>query len=289
MEHIIFLLSAPRAGSTALQKLILSNSKIDSESESWWLLPLLAADEKDNCMTIYGADGVNKAVNMIDTEDWFASIRAYYEAILRTREYKKKWYLDKTPRYAIYASKLSKIFPKSKFIILSRHPISVLKSHQETWASWWLRLPIDRGVLLKSFEQLNMLEESKGMNVLRIDYISLLENPKKVADELSKYLGLRVMAENADNRRRAGNKIFGDPNFGKKSREYIKKDNFRVEFSVYLFYRLYFKSLGSDRKDYQVYFSIYTPTRLITWPIVELITTLNFKAIIRGFRRYVYR
>jgi hypothetical protein len=290
MAKIVFLLSAPRAGSTALQKLILSDPAVDSESESWWLLPLLAANEERDSLAVYGASGVSKSISSMKSEDWFKSIRAFYNQILENRGLDdNSVYLDKTPRYSIYSSKLINIFPDANFVVLSRNPLGILKSHQETWGSWWFRLPLDKSVLNRTFQEISYLSSLNHPNLILIDYNDLLHYPEKISIKLNKFLDIKSSTSRIDNTKRAGNTVFGDPNFGKKNINKIKEDNLKVEFSIYLYYLIYFKKKSIHSEKANVHISFKTITRLLTWPIFEIIAFFNIKAVYLGFREKFYR
>lgn len=140
-SNLIFLISQPRAGSTMLQRILGSHPEIHTASEPWIMLHPVYALRNSG----YKAEYDEKLANIALTEflddlpdkkgEYFEGIRRmygylYHRALFRS---KKRYFLDKTPRYYFIVPELYRIFPKSKFIFLIRNPLSVLSSIIHTW------------------------------------------------------------------------------------------------------------------------------------------------------------
>lgn len=133
-EHIVFLISAPRSGSSMTQQLMISHPEINSAPEPYFMLPLLGLLETDMMQGHYEHDlALNGIMGLFETHGlrntWDDSVKTLALDLynkLKTDQF--KYFLDKTPRYYHIIPQLKKTFPEAKFIILARNPISVFAS-----------------------------------------------------------------------------------------------------------------------------------------------------------------
>ena len=137
-EKLIFIVSSPRSGSTLLQRMVASHSKIHTHPEPHLITPLSYLGFYD---TVDKApyDHINAAQAMREfveelpqgEEDYLDALRAYastiYGRVLGPTG--KEYFLDKTPAYALVLPFLTKLYPDAKYIVLTRHPLSILHSY----------------------------------------------------------------------------------------------------------------------------------------------------------------
>lgn len=136
----VFVLSAPRSGSTLVQRVLSVHTDVATASEPWLLLPLLsplqprlppggrwhrqvAGALHDFAGTLPGGADAYRAA-MRD-----AALRLYREAAGPG----PRFYLDKTPPYALIADELLATFPDARVLILWRNPLAVVASIVETF------------------------------------------------------------------------------------------------------------------------------------------------------------
>jgi hypothetical protein len=145
----IFLLSLPRSGSTFVQRVLAAQPGVATTAEPWLLLPYLYTLRQEGAFTEYGHRVMTSAVS-----DFCAQLpggRGEYVAELRsfvTRLYARvapehgmpRYFLDKTPRYHLVVEELLEVFPDAKYIVLWRHPLSVVSSMVELWGRGRWRL-----------------------------------------------------------------------------------------------------------------------------------------------------
>ena len=67
----IFIVSLPRSGSTLLQSIILSDSRVKGLSEGWLFLPLLTFDQPEKYISSYGSRAVSKAISEYESLEEF--------------------------------------------------------------------------------------------------------------------------------------------------------------------------------------------------------------------------
>lgn len=136
----IFLLSAPRAGSTLVQRVLAAHPRIHTVSEPWILLPLLSPLQRK-----LPAAGPREPLIADAVEDFCSTLPSgrdeYREA---AREFALRLYataagtddgyfVDKTPLYHLIVDQLVATFPDAKYVFLWRNPLSVVASAVALW------------------------------------------------------------------------------------------------------------------------------------------------------------
>ncbi len=131
-EHLIFLISQPRSGSSMFQQLLVQHDEICSVPEPWMMLSLLTAilPNQDNAgfNRKYAQINFNSFLNKYVLRDVFLDHVKQTALALYSKANTKTYFLDKTPRYYHVIEDLRQIFPKAKFLFLVRNPIAVFSS-----------------------------------------------------------------------------------------------------------------------------------------------------------------
>lgn len=136
-EKLIFIVGAPRSGSTLLQRMLASHSAIYSHPEPHLLTPLNYLGYYD---TVDKApyDHVNAAQALREfceelpagEADYLDAVRAYastlYGRVLGPTG--KRYFLDKTPAYALTLPFIAKLYPRAQYVVLTRHPLAIMHS-----------------------------------------------------------------------------------------------------------------------------------------------------------------
>jgi hypothetical protein len=198
MKSPIFIFSLPRAGSTLLQRILMSHSQIASVAEPWLMLPFCYAHKSKGVLTEYNHSWSSDALedfisNLPNGEnDYFKALNEFASALYQKQCVNNETYfLDKTPRYYFIIPEILKIFPDAKIIFLFRNPLQVMSSIIETWCDGNLRE-------LYSFERdLNFGLEaiSTGYELLKdrsyaIQYDEFVVDPEQCVREICDYLNL---------------------------------------------------------------------------------------------------
>ncbi|MED5464111.1 MAG: sulfotransferase [Myxococcota bacterium] len=136
-DNLIFLICTPRSGSTLLQRMLGSHSAIHTHPEPHLLTPLYYSGYYE---TVNKApyDHINAAQALREfaqelprgEDDYLDALRAYastlYERVLHPSG--KPLFLDKTPAYGLVAPFVAKLYPRARFIVLTRHPLAITHS-----------------------------------------------------------------------------------------------------------------------------------------------------------------
>jgi hypothetical protein len=196
-EQLIFIISQPRSGSTYLQRLLSNNPKVNTCSEPWLLLqfanqikPALLSAGFNNTLA---NDAFQDYLAKFPELDFKTAIKQLILKLYGPMALGYEYVIDKTPRYWELVEELPKLFPKSKIIILKRHPIDVLRSIIKTW---------DKDTVISLGEYANDLmlapkkiqefaeAQADNPNVKMLTYEALIQKPGETIQPLYAWLGL---------------------------------------------------------------------------------------------------
>lgn len=125
----LFIFGFPRSGTTLVEQIVASHSRIDAGGE----LPF-AADLKEHATSLVGGDAAFPAALTqlaCDIPDWPERLRDFY--LQRARSFGlaspgADFFTDKMPLNETWLPLLRVAFPQSPFILVRRHPLDVLTS-----------------------------------------------------------------------------------------------------------------------------------------------------------------
>jgi hypothetical protein len=200
-EHLIFLISQPRSGSTLLQHILGSHSEVYTLPEPWFMLHLVYGLRSSGIEAEYNAQYAYLALKgflerIIDGKAIYLEATQSMALYLYRRALEpsgKKYFLDKTPRYYLIIPELRRIFPKAAFIFLLRNPLAVLSSIIEVTfeGSWAGLITVDRRHDILSAPRL-ILDgiEHLGERTAVVYYERLVIDPEQTVKNLCHTIGL---------------------------------------------------------------------------------------------------
>lgn len=204
-QQLIFLISQPRSGSTLLQRMLQSHSEIHSAPEPWIMLhPLYGLKEK-GMVSEYNSSWESIAVKEFykalsqGEESYYSGVRqmysTFYQQALECSG--KRYFLDKTPRYYHIIPELARTFPKAKFIILVRNPISVLASILKTWASpdFYQLRKFKHDLIQAPKLLIEGVKELEGKSLVATSYEKLIANPDMELKNICRQFGMQFESE----------------------------------------------------------------------------------------------
>lgn len=193
----LFILSLPRSGSTLLQRILASHKDIATTSEPWLLLPLFYTLREEGVYSEYAHRSMVIAIEDFynempgGREDYLLEIRKFAQSLYaKASNSDAKYFLDKTPRYALIVKEIMEAFPEAKFIFLWRNPLAVIASIMETWAEGQWNLHKYKVDLFSGLENLTRAFANKNNAVCSIRYEDLIDDPKKQGRRIFDYLEL---------------------------------------------------------------------------------------------------
>ncbi len=195
----LFIFSLPRSGSTLLQRVLAADSQISSAAEPWVLLPFVYALRERGASAEYSHYWANFALNDFIRElpngkqDYLSAVgsamRELYQKAATNKD--ARYFLDKTPRYALIVDEIIDMFPDGKFIFLWRNPLAIIASIIETWGDGKWNLSIYKVDMFDGLANLIDCYQSHFEKVLAIQYESFLRSPEKELSRIAEYLELK--------------------------------------------------------------------------------------------------
>ena len=141
-DRLLFLIGSPRSGSTLLARMLGAHSAIHAPAEPHLMTPLAdlgfyGTVEKADYDPIISQRAARELVGDLPRgeSDYLDALRAYtdtlYERLLEPSG--RKFLLDKTPAYALVLDFLAKLYPKARYVVLTRHPMAVWSSFVDSF------------------------------------------------------------------------------------------------------------------------------------------------------------
>jgi hypothetical protein len=141
-DNLILLIGSPRSGSTMLQRMLGSHSRIFTRPEPHMLTPLAYLGfhdtvEKAPYDHINAAKAIREYVDALPRgeADYLDALRAYtdtlYSRILAGRS--ERFFMDKTPAYGLVLPFVTRLLPEARYVVLTRHPLAVLSSYANSF------------------------------------------------------------------------------------------------------------------------------------------------------------
>jgi len=199
-ERLIFLIGAPRSGTTLLARMMGAHSAIYQRAEPHLITPIAhlgfyGSVQKAPYDPVNAAQAIQELVADLPRgeEDYLDALRAYtdtlYSRLLATAP-GKRFLLDKTPAYALVLPFLTKLYPKAHYVVLTRHPLAILSSWVESFFDGDYRVALDHNPLLARYVPAlaRMLREQPVPSV-HVRYEELVRDPethfRRVCDHLA--------------------------------------------------------------------------------------------------------
>ncbi|MEK7704687.1 MAG: sulfotransferase [Myxococcota bacterium] len=199
-ENLIFVVCAPRSGSTLLQRMIGSHSQVFTHPEPHLITPLAYLGYYD---TVDKApyDHINAAQALRELceelprgeEDYLDAVRSYastlYERVLKKSG--KPYFLDKTPAYALVLPFLAKLYPRAKYVVLTRHPMAILHSQAHSFFSGDYRAAADTNPVVGPYvKAIGTFLLSREVPYVQVRYEDLVQDPEPHMRRVLDHLGL---------------------------------------------------------------------------------------------------
>jgi hypothetical protein len=136
-DRLLFVIGSPRSGSTLLTRMLGAHSAVHSPAEPHLLTPLAHLGfyqrvEKAPYDPIISEGAMRELVAELPRgeEDYLEALRAYtdtlYERLLESSG--RRILLDKTPAYALVLDFVARLYPKARYVVLTRNPLAVWSS-----------------------------------------------------------------------------------------------------------------------------------------------------------------
>jgi hypothetical protein len=203
MVKPLFILSLPRSGSTLLQRVLAADSQIASVTEPWVLLPFAYTLRERGIRAEYSHQLAHAALNDFLRElpngrrDYLAAIGVAMNELYQkaAKGGRVRYFLDKTPRYALIANEIFEMFPEGKFLVLWRNPLAIIASMIETWGRGRWNVSAYEVDLYDGLVNLIDSYRSHSEKILAIQYENFLQSPEMELARIAEYLEVKLDTE----------------------------------------------------------------------------------------------
>jgi hypothetical protein len=257
----IFLLSQPRGGSTLLQRLLSTHPDVATAPEPWILLPLLTMQDPEIASARYQWSVSSSAVRDFvkrtpqGQEILNGSIRSLALNLYESAALGGRYFIDKTPRYALVINELIETFPDARYLILWRNPLAVAASMVETWGrGYWCLFRHESDLVEIPSRLVAASALMKPENRFELSYEALVAEPEKQLRAIYEWLDLDFHRPHMDSVRQGPESVdvvgdrWGSTQYSEVSQEPIEKwlKTFLGSPLRRAWARRYLKRLGDD-------------------------------------------
>ncbi len=199
-ERMIFVIGSPRSGSTLLARMLGAHSAIHGRPEPHLLTPLAHLGYFENVekapydhlqaqesVRAFVADLPNREADYLD------ACRAYtdvlYGRMLSTSG--KKMFLDKTPAYGLILDFISRLYPRAKYVVLTRHPVAVFSSYAESFFDGDFEVALRHNPILARYvPAIARFLRERPAPIIHVLYENLVRDPEREMRAIFRFLGL---------------------------------------------------------------------------------------------------
>jgi hypothetical protein len=200
-QRLVFLIGAPRSGTTLLARMLGAHSMIHQRAEPHLITPIAHLGYFGKVQKApYDPNNVEQAIRELVADlprgeaDYLDALRAYtdtlYERIMATAP-GKRFFLDKTPAYALVLPFLTTLYPRAHYVVLTRHPLAILTSYVESFFDGdWTVAVGHNPILARYVPALAMMLRERPVPFVHVKYEELVRDPETHFRRVCAHLGV---------------------------------------------------------------------------------------------------
>lgn len=201
-DRLIFLIGAPRSGTTLLARMLSAHSLVHGRAEPHLITPIahlgwFASVQK----APYDPFNVEQAIKEVVAEiprgeaGYLDALRAYtdsiYGQLMDAAPPGKRFLLDKTPAYALVLPFLTRLYPRAKYVVLTRHPLAVLSSYAESFFDGDYEVALAHNPILQRYvPELARMVRERPVPLVWVKYEDLVKEPEGEFRRVCEHLGI---------------------------------------------------------------------------------------------------
>jgi hypothetical protein len=201
-DRLIFLIGAPRSGTTLLARMLSAHSAIHGRAEPHLITPIAHLGYFGSVQKApYDPFNVQQAIKEVVAEiprgeaGYLEALRAYtdsmYAQLMEAAPAGKRLFLDKTPAYALVLPFLTKLYPAAKYVVLTRHPLAVLSSYAESFFDGDYEVALAHNPILQRYvPELARMVRDRPVSLAWVKYEELVKDPETHLRRVFEHLGL---------------------------------------------------------------------------------------------------
>jgi hypothetical protein len=206
-SRLLFVIGPPRSGTTLLMRMLSSHSAIYSRPEPHLLTPLAHLGYYDTVDAapfdhLQAAQATREFVADLPggEQDYLDACRGYtdilYGRMLAARGGGKPLFLDKTPANALVLPFITKLYPRARYIVLTRHPAAVFSSYANSFFDGDYEAARRFNPILNRYvPAVARLLRERPVPLIQVVYEQLVQHPEAEMRRVFDFLGLPFEAE----------------------------------------------------------------------------------------------
>ena len=199
-DKLIFLIGAPRSGTTLLARMMASHSAIQGGPEPHLIPPLAHLGyhgrvDKAPYDPFIVAEAARTLVEGLPggERDYLDALRAFtdhlYGRMLASSG--KRLLLDKTPANALVLPFLVKLYPRARYVVLTRHPAAIFASFAESFFDDDYDVAHRHNPILERYvPAIAAFLREKPAPLVHVRYEALVSDPEAGMKRILEFLGL---------------------------------------------------------------------------------------------------
>lgn len=222
--RLVLVIGPPRSGSTLLMRMLSSHSAIYSRAEPHLLTPLAHLGFYDNVDAapfdhLQAAQAAREFVADLPRgeADYLDACRAYadilYGRMLAARGHGKPLFLDKTPANALILPFLAKLYPRARYVVLTRHPAAIFSSYADSFFDGDYEAAQRFNPILNRYvPAMARFLRAREVPLVQVGYEQLVQQPEAEMRRVFEFIGVPFEADTIEYGKHAyESKGLGDP------------------------------------------------------------------------------
>ncbi|MCK5860888.1 MAG: sulfotransferase [Candidatus Hydrogenedentes bacterium] len=204
--NLVFVIGAPRSGTTMLERMLSSHSQIQGGPEPHLLTPLAHLgvwDKVDKAPYdhVLAAQAQKGFVSQLPKgeQDYWDACRAYCDVLYGRYTHAKgdkPYCLDKTPAYALVLPFMTKVYPDSSYIVLTRHPLAIFSSYANSFFNGDYEVAHDFNPIIERYvPALAAFLRSNNDKAFHVCYEQLVREPEPWFERICAHIGVPYEAD----------------------------------------------------------------------------------------------
>lgn len=199
-DKLLFLIGPPRSGSTLLNRMLGAHPAIHAPVEPHLLTPLAHLGyydrvEQASYDPIISQLGIRELVGHLPRgeADYLDALRAYTDTVYRRllEPTGADLLLDKTPAYALVLDFVAKLYPEARYIVLTRHPLSIWSSIVDSFFDGDHEMAHRHNPVLERYvPAMARFLRDRPVPICPVSYEKLVADPEAEMQRLCAFIGI---------------------------------------------------------------------------------------------------
>jgi hypothetical protein len=199
-ERVVFLIGAPRSGTTLTARMLGAHRDVFAPPEPHLVTPLAHL----GFHTRVDAAPYDPVITQLGLRAFVAGLpggeQDYLDGLRRLTDHLyaralepsgRRIFLDKTPAYALALEFLAKLYPRARYLVLTRHPMAIWCSYVDSFFAGDAAAAHAHNPLLERYvPAIARFLRTRPVPLVHVRYEELASDPEKSLREICAFLGI---------------------------------------------------------------------------------------------------